>query len=817
MSDKVLPVDFTNIPQELKSLCSFCVWKKEVRGDERPKVPYSPKTGERARINDPDTFADFGTAVTAYVTKEYDGIGFRVSEGIGAIDIDHCIGEDGSLNDVAATVLSIFKDCYFERSPSGMGLRGFFRVEPSFAYDKSTYKANNRGIGLEIYLPETTSRFVTVTGNVYRPGEISTDMEALRAVLDKFMKRNGQTLNPNIEPCSYLDDAQVINYAAKSKTGKKFRALYEGRWQSRYASHSEADLALVSMLTFWCGCEEEQIDRLFRASGLMREKWDRMSGDATYGQVTIRKAIASASNIYCPLSGAESPDMEFEDLDADKRPSFEPDKSKITMNLDEIKPHTKKRYELGEIGMGNLFADYVRPIARYNRDRGVWFVYDGQAWRSDEGSLAISELAKDLADKLLAYALKIKDDDARKSYIKRALKIKDRRNRKTMIEDAKSVHPIAQKEFDKLPNLINCQNGTLDLLTMEFRESDPEDFLTKTAGVHYDAAAACPRWERFIDEVMCGDKELAEYVQKSLGYALTGDTSLECMFILYGATSRNGKGTTMETFKLIMGEYGVTSNPELLGTKGSMNNSSGPSEDVARLNNVRFVNISEPDKRLNFSAALVKRITGNDTLNARHLHENSFDFKPVCKVFVNTNYLPNVNDTTLFDSGRLKIIPFSRHFDESEQDKGLKGFFAQEENLSGIFNWCVEGYKKFARDGLKVPEAVRIATEDYHQSSDYIGQFIAARLEKSSGYEVGTAAVWNVYKDWCEKYGYYRENPKNFNTAMSRQFRVVRKRPRDGGNTTSMFIGCRLIARERGEDTAGEDFDVVDDDAICPF
>ena len=159
-------VNFTNIPRELKSLCSFCVWKREERNGEGSKVPYNPKTGKRARTNDPDTFSDFSSAVMAYVSDGYDGIGFRVSESIGALDIDNCIGEDGSLNDVAATVLGIFRDCYFERSPSGTGLRGFFRVSPGFTYDKSTYKANTRDYGLEIYLPETTNRFVTVTGDV---------------------------------------------------------------------------------------------------------------------------------------------------------------------------------------------------------------------------------------------------------------------------------------------------------------------------------------------------------------------------------------------------------------------------------------------------------------------------------------------------------------------------------------------------------------------------------------------------------------------------------------------------------------------------
>ena len=120
-------VNFVNIPRELKANASFCVWKMEKRNGKLTKVPYNPKNAQPAKTNEPSTFADFGSAMKAYAMGGWDGIGFRVSEGIGAIDIDHCIREDGSLNDVAVSVTALFKDAYFERSPSGMGLRGFFR------------------------------------------------------------------------------------------------------------------------------------------------------------------------------------------------------------------------------------------------------------------------------------------------------------------------------------------------------------------------------------------------------------------------------------------------------------------------------------------------------------------------------------------------------------------------------------------------------------------------------------------------------------------------------------------------------------------
>ena len=794
-------VNFVNIPQELKNNASFCVWKLEKRRGKPTKVPYNPRTGQLAKTNDPATFGDFATAMKAYALGGWDGIGYRVSEGIGAIDIDHCIREDGSLNDVAASILAFLPDAYFEKSPSGTGLRGFFRLSPDFAYDKTIYYINNRQHGLEVYLPGITNRFVTVTGDIFRSGSVSRNDEALQNLLDTFMKRKAQVSNRTVEPCSYLTDEQVIEHASRSESGEKFKALMDGRWEEGYDSQSDADMALVSILAFWCGNVEEQIDRIFRTSGLFRDKWDRQTGDSTYGQITIRNAVSTNDTIYTPIRDTESAEADFDDLDeADTLPSFEPDLSKVALTLEEMQPHTNPRYQRDEIGIGYAFADYFKPIARFDRERGIWYVFDGKVWQPDENALAVAELAKRLADRLYTFALQIKDEDTRNRYIKRVQKLQMRKNRRTMIEDAKSVYPVPHSIFDRNIDLFNCQNGTLNLTTGEFRPHDPADFLTLMSGITYDPKATCDRWTTFISEVMCNDADLALYLQKALGYALTGDTSLECLFILYGATSRNGKGTTMETFLRIMGDYGKTSNPEMLSTKFGNTNASGPSEEIARLAGVRFVNISEPEKKITFNAALVKRMTGNDTLNARFLHENSFDFKPNFKIFINTNYKPSVSDMTLFYSNRLKLIPFKRHFEEHEQDKGLKNFFSEPANLSAIFNWCYEGYRLFRASDLADPAAVVSATKEYQEESDRIGQFVDAWLEEGEAYEVRTSAVYKLYGEWCDKYGYRKENSTNFNNAIQRFFPIQRKRPNDGsGSQTTMLIGCRFLETENGE------------------
>lgn len=803
MSSKV---NFVNIPAELKQNTSFCVWKLEKRQGRPTKVPYNPKNGQLARTNDPSTFADFATAMKAYAMGGWDGIGYRVSEGIGAIDIDHCIREDGSLNDVAASILAFLPDAYFERSPSGTGLRGFFRLSPDFAYDKTVYYINNRKHGLEVYLPGVTNRFVTVTGDVYRPGTVTRNDEALQNLLDTFMKRAKPVNGSTIEPCSYLSDEQVIAHASKSESGDKFKALMEGRWEDGYDSQSDADMALVSMLAFWCGNVEEQIDRIFRSSGLMRDKWDRRTGDSTYGQISIRNAIATNGTIYMPVQDAESvssAEDEFEDLDEEEEhASFRPDVSRITLTLEEMQPHTNPRYGRDEIGIGNAFADYFKPIARFNGDRNIWYVYDGSVWQPDENALAVAELAKYLADALYTFALTIKDEDTRNRYIKRVQKLQQRKHRKTMVEDAKSVYPITMSAFDSNKFLFNLENGTLDLNTLTFKPHDPKDFITKISHIDYDPEAVCPRWIQFVDEVMEGKEAVARYLQKAIGYSLTGDTSLECLFIMFGPTTRNGKTTTIETILRVMGEYGRSAKPDMLATNYFRGQSNGSSDDVARLAGARFVGISEMEQKLTINASLTKQLTGNGSITARFLYEGYFEFHLQAKIFIDTNHLPNVTDQTLFESGRLKIIPFTRHFEDHEQDKTLKTTLMSPENLSGILNWAIEGYKLYKAEGLSEPDEVKAATEQYKVDSDRTAQFMSQCLRHEKGSELKTTAVYTRYKDWCSENGYKYEGSQNFYKRLGLEYLIIKRRPwkKETTGNTNPTVLVDNIAWVNGEE-----------------
>lgn len=451
------------------------------------------------------------------------------------------------------------------------------------------------------------------------------------------------------------------------------------------------------------------------------------------------------------------------------------------------------RYARSDIGNGNLFADFAKQTARYCPDRGVWYYYDGKVWKADIKGSKTMELCKKLADALLIYAMGLPNSEAEGSYKSFVIKWQTRRYRETILKDAASVHPVFAMEFDTDLNLFNCKNGTLNLETFEFHPHNPDDMLTKMAGVKYVPGARCVRWEQFIKEVMQPDSDgyKAVYLQKAMGYGLTGEAEEECFFILFGPTSRNGKGTLMDTYMKLAGDYGRNARPETIARKDRVNGSA-PNEDLARLAGARVVNISEPDKQLVLSAALIKTMTGRDPITVRFLHENSFEYIPQFKLFINTNYLPKVTDNTVFSSGRVKVIPFERHFSEKERDKGLKKKLAREDSLSGILNWCLEGLKLVRERGLYTPPVIQAAIEQYRHDSDKIARFMEEELEAGREYEVRTAEAYVRYKTWCQDNGCYSDGMVNFKSELEKVALVVRKRPKAGGSETTMILGYRL-------------------------
>jgi putative DNA primase/helicase len=201
-----------------------------------------------------------------------------------------------------------------------------------------------------------------------------------------------------------------------------------------------------------------------------------------------------------------------------------------------------------------MFKNISRPVSNSKS----WCAYNGRFWQLDKNSSTIMEQVKALTYHMLDCHKYIEDEVAKTTYIKRVLSCMRKKSRDDILADAASVFPINLNDFDREPYMFNVENGTLELKTTTFHSHKPNDLLSMMANVKYDSLATCERWIQFISEIMKGDTEKARYLQKALSYALTADTSHECLFILYGSSARNGKSTVMETILTLIGDYGCT-------------------------------------------------------------------------------------------------------------------------------------------------------------------------------------------------------------------------------------------------------------------
>lgn len=444
---------------------------------------------------------------------------------------------------------------------------------------------------------------------------------------------------------------------------------------------------------------------------------------------------------------------------------------KITPNyvletIRRIDPYNAGTYmKRDELSLAKLFSEVFRPCTRFNTTAKEWFVFDGKVWKRDEGSMIVEQYAKMFQRSLLVYSSEItneRDPDDTGRYQKHVASLGSRGRRVTMLQDARDFNFVSSDVFDKDPYLFNCQNCVINLRTMEVLEHDPQLMLSKISNVWFDRNAKSTEFLRFISEIMLQNKDKIRYLQKLFGYCLTGENTQEECYMCYGSTTRNGKSTLLEVVGYMLGDYAMNIQPETLAQRDK--NSRNASGDIARLEGCRFLHMSEPPKRMKFDVALLKTLLGRDKITARHMYEREFEFVPVFKLVINTNYLPVVMDDTLFSSERIKVITFDRHFEPEEQDRTLKRKLKTRENISGLFNWCLEGLKLFQQDDevLIEPEPVTHATNDYRKKSDKIQLFIDDCLVENSDFNTSIKEAYLYFSAWCKDNGFGVENKSNF-------------------------------------------------------
>jgi P4 family phage/plasmid primase-like protien len=415
-------------------------------------------------------------------------------------------------------------------------------------------------------------------------------------------------------------------------------------------------------------------------------------------------------------------------------------------------------FNLTDLGNAERFAARHGEGVRYCYPWRKWLVWTGARWRRDDAG-RVHQLAKETVRAIYREASDAKDEDRRKALAKHASASESETRIRAMVELSKSERPISPDELDADPWLLNTKNGTIDLRTGELREHRREDLITKLAPVEYDPDAAAPALEAFLERVLPGE-ELRGFVQRAAGYSATGDTSEQCMFIHHGPGA-NGKSTFQEAVSAALGDYAMRTPTETLLVKRA----GGVPNDVARLKGARFVTASETEEGRRLAESLVKDLTGQDTISARFMWAEWFDFKPTHALHLSTNHKPEIRGTDAAIWRRIRLIPWAVTIPAAEQDKKLSEKLRGE--LPGVLAWIVRGCTEWLREGLKAPEEVRQATRAYRAEMDVLAAFLADCCQRGEDEEAFAGELWGAWKRWCEETGERVGTQKRFGGQLA--------------------------------------------------
>lgn len=478
---------------------------------------------------------------------------------------------------------------------------------------------------------------------------------------------------------------------------------------------------------------------------------------------------------------------------------------RIAQSITRYEPDSLTRQPTAKTGMNHFnFTDLgnaerlVRrygDIVHYCYERKRWLVWNGKVWEWDAGN-KVASLAKLAVRNIYHEAGDEPEEKRRKEIASHAAKSEFDPRLTGMINLAQSELgiPIKLNELDTNLWLFNCLNGTIDLRSGRLMPHRKEDLNTILVPVEYNPNAKCGVWMRFLERVTGGDTELIAYLQRAVGYSLTGDTKSQIMFFLYGLGS-NGKSTFITTIRKLTGGYGAKANTSLFMTKDK--NSGGPSEDLANLQGKRFVMASEIEDGRRLAVVLIKEMTGGELIRADRKYEHEIEFQPQHKIWLVGNHKPVITDTTLSIWRRVKLIPFTVTIGSKEIDPDLPAKL--EDALPGILAWAVEGCLQWQKHGLGEPRAVSNATSDYRHEQDILGDFIDDYCLLRPTAAVSKRELKTAYEEWCNHSG---SQPISQKTMRARLIERGITEGKSGG--TRYWKGVALLQSEGQQEQLGQ-------------
>ena len=425
-------------------------------------------------------------------------------------------------------------------------------------------------------------------------------------------------------------------------------------------------------------------------------------------------------------------------------------------------------------------AETNRGQLLYCEPQKVWYFWDCKRWVRDE-ILEATRRAKAVVESLMHEAESIPDPQRRATILKHATQCQSVSRITAMLRlaSAEEGFQVLPSQFDNDPWLLNLDNGVLDLRATKLLPHNPDFLMTKIANVEFDPHAECPLWESFLERITNENQDLIDFFQRVVGYLLTGDVSEQALFILHGYGA-NGKTVFLETVKALLGDYSVILPHDLLVDKKFTQHPAG----LAELAGKRAALASEIEIGSKFSEALVKLLTGGDTVKARRLYENFWEFVPSHKILLAANTKPYVHGQDHGFWRRIKLIPFEVTIPAEQQDKRLTEKLRRE--LPGILAWAVRGCILWKKGGLREPQSVVFATQKYRSEMDTLGQFITETCDINPHSEVLFSDLFSEYGTWCEANNSTQMSRKAF--AMALEERGYASRHTRVGNVRSGLV-----------------------------
>lgn len=459
----------------------------------------------------------------------------------------------------------------------------------------------------------------------------------------------------------------------------------------------------------------------------------------------------------------------------------------------------------GETGDAEILARLFADKIAYDHAENAWYLFHKHFWTRDETGKVEKFVTDQLAAQYLFAAAERKrknGEDAEKQVKElyaRANSLRYRNKIANVLDRARKQDALALRgdEWDKDAMLLAVANGVLNLRyrDFEFRDGAPRDYIRTTAPTLWqDLYAPAPRWEQFLQEIFAGDAEIIAFVQRLLGYGITGETSEHIFPVLYGE-GRNGKDTLLETLKFVLGDCAAPVQAEVLLASERNPNAATPHLYALRGKRLCWVNESNEGARLNTSQ--VKMLTGGGTIAARPLYGTPITFAPQYLLMLVTNHKPHANADDYALWKRLLLIPFTQAFVDSpraenkhEHKRDAKLAETLRAEASGILAWLVRGCLDWQHDGLNPPASVTKATDDYQNEEDTLSEFIAACCMVKENAETKAAELYAAYRQWTADNGLAAMSGTAFGKRMGKRFE---KRTRGGGHI--VYVGLGLLVQ----------------------